>query len=90
MKNRDIILLLIVVAVGLFLWQLLQKVNSGLATVSQTDKTGADRLSATVDKISMSTADLQSQVATIKQATDVTPVDYLSSYNSILQSNQTE
>lgn len=89
MKNRDFVLLLLLLGVGLFIWQLLQKVNTGLVNVSQTDKSGADILASAVDRISTSTADLQSQVATIKQATDLTPVDYLSSYNSILQSNQT-
>lgn len=84
MKNRDTILLLLVITlVTIFLWQSIQKLTKEVESVSEKSQSNANDLSQKLTSVNMAVTDTKTIQAVQSDRINVTPFDYVSSYESI-------
>lgn len=86
MKNRDLLLVLLVIAaIGLFLWQLMQKTSKGVESLSAATAKALDAANDTLGIAEQSKQQIATVAASV-QAQNADAPDFVAQFNALLDS----
>ena len=89
MKNRDLLLVLLVIAaIGLFLWQLMQKTSKGVESLSAATAKAVDSANNVLGTVEQNNRQLATVVATV-QAQDTDAPDYATKFDTLVNESLT-